>query len=361
MGLVDRKRSQIKRLLRRLEKVNGGAFIFKLALLGIIPIFFLYADDVKPVEVPGSGAEGLDDNGTIAPIDDNGTIAFTDDNGTIAFTDDNGTIAPIDGNGTNTSIVPKVREIPATLGAFSVIPQKDPFRLIKPKPPEPEPTIITPPSRAGIPVLAGISTLGGANRALLRVSPPRGGPAEYIFLEEGVGSQAYGWLKVIKIDVEKGQAEVLVNEETFDLELDAKRDSSLNSIRDANATSKLRPTGKNYTFVQPEKGASYQLRGSSVRGSSSRGSSSRGSSSPSRGSSSSGGRGLQPVPGRNRSSTKQNLEFLKPFGAEMYEKPAFDLRIQQFITDPAQLSTQREIIRGQYSQEVPTDLLVEER
>jgi hypothetical protein len=225
--------------------------------------------------------------------------------------------------------------------------------LIKPKPPDPEPTIITPPSRAGIPVLAGISTLGGANRALLRVSPPRGGPAEYIFLEEGVGSQAYGWLKVIKIDVEKGQAEVLVNEETFDLELDAKRDSSLNSIRDANATSKLRPTGKNYTFVQPEKGASYQIRGSSISG--------RGSSSSGRGSSGSGGRGLQPVPGRNRSSTKQSLEFLKPFGAEMYEKPAFDLRIQQFITDPAQLSTQREIIRGQYSQEVPTDLLVEER
>ena len=357
-GLVDRKRSQIQRLLRRLEKVNGGAFIFKLALLGLIPVFFLYADDVKPVEVPGSGAEALDANGTIAPTDDNGKIAFTDDNGTIAFTDD---------NGTNTSIVPKVREIPATLGAFSVIPQKDPFRLIKPKPPEPEPTIITPPSRAGIPVLAGISTLGGANRALLRVSPPRGGPAEYIFLEEGVGSQAYGWLKVIKIDVEKGQAEVLVNEETFDLELDAKRDSSLNSIRDANATSKLRPTGKNYTFVQPEKGASYQIRGSSSSGrgssSSGRGSSSSGreSSSSGRESSGSGGRGLQPVPGRNRSSTKQSLEFLKPFGAEMYEKPAFDLRIQQFITDPAQLSTQREIIRGQYSQEVPTDLLVEER
>ena len=45
----------------------------------------------------------------------------------------------------------------------------------------------------------------------------------------------------------------------------------------------------------------------------------------------------------------------------MYEEPPFELSLQQLITDPAQLTAQREIIRGQYSQEVPTDLPVEER
>jgi hypothetical protein len=251
------------------------------------------------------------------------------------------------------------KEIPAGLGSFSVIPRKDPFRLIKPEPPpKEEPTIVTPPRSKGPPHLAGISTLNGVNRVLLRVSPPRGGPAEFVFLEEGVGSQAYdGWIKVVKIDVEKGQAQVLVDEQTFDLELDSRKDPSLVSSRDANATSTLRPTGKNYTFLQPEKETIYSGRGSSSSG--------RGSSSSGRGSSvsdkkdSTPSRGLKPVPGRNR--TKNSLEFLKPFGSEMYEKPAFDLRMQRSITDPAQLSIQREIIRGQYSREVPTDLPAGER
>ena len=56
-----------------------------------------------------------------------------------------------------------------------------------------------------------------------------------------------------------------------------------------------------------------------------------------------------------------SLEYPSRFGAEMYEQPPFDSRLQQLITDPAQLSAQREIIRGQYSQEVPTDLPAEER
>jgi len=355
MDPVHRKRSQIESLLRRLDEVNGGAFIFKLALLGLIPFVFLYADDGKPAAVTDSRETVVDVNGTVASVDGNGTVASVDGNGTVASVDGNGTVASVDGNGTNVTNVPMEKEIPATLGSFSVIPRKDPFRLIKPEPPEPEPTIVVPPSTRGAPTLVGISTLNGVNRALLRVSPPRGS-AVHVFFEEGVGSQAYGWIKVIKIDLEKGQAKVETNEETYDLELD--KDPSLASNRDANATSTLRPTGKNYTFLQPEKGTSYSGRGSSSsgRGSSSRGSSSRGSSSSGR-VSTPPSRGLKPVPGR----AKNSLEFLKPFGTEMYEKPAFDLQMQQSITDPAQLSIQREIIRGQYSREVPTDLPAEER
>ena len=335
MGPVYRKRSQIESLLRRLDEVNGGAFIFKLALLGLIPFVFLYADDGRLPAVVDSGEAVVDINGTV-----------------VASVDGNGTVASVDGNGTNIANVPMEKEIPAGLGSFSVIPRKDPFRLIKPEPPpKEEPTIVTPPRSKGPPHLAGISTLNGVNRVLLRVSPPRGGPAEFVFLEEGVGSQAYdGWIKVVKIDVEKGQAQVLVDEQTFDLELDSRKDPSLVSSRDANATSTLRPTGKNYTFLQPEKGTSYSGRGSSSSGRGSSVSDKKGST-PSR--------GLKPVPGRNR--TKNSLEFLKPFGSEMYEKPAFDLRMQRSITDPAQLSIQREIIRGQYSREVPTDLPAGER
>ena len=47
MSLVYKKPSQIQRLLRKFDKVNGGAFIFKLGLLGLIPFFFLFADDVN--------------------------------------------------------------------------------------------------------------------------------------------------------------------------------------------------------------------------------------------------------------------------------------------------------------------------
>ncbi|MDP6903469.1 MAG: peptidoglycan-binding domain-containing protein [Verrucomicrobiota bacterium] len=387
--------------MRRLDEMNGGAFIFKLALLGLIPFVFLYADDGKSAAEGSDSVEGV--------VDLNGTVASVDGNGTVASVDGNGTVASVDGNGTVAANVPMEKEIPATLGPFSVIPRKDPFRLIKPEPPpSPKPEIVIPPSTKGVPTLVGISTLGGVNRALLRVSPTRGA-AVHEFFEEGVGSQAYGWIKVVKIDLEKGQAVVETDDGTYDLELD--KDSSVTSGGDSNATSTLRPTGKYYTFLQqPEKEPSkrYQIRKSPVRGATGDGRTAwirqvqealndqlkserklqvdgdLGSNTTNalkkfqqlkklpvtgkpdeatlkalgvsnyKGSPASG-RGLKPAPKRNY------LEFLKPFGANMYEEPAFDLRMQQFITDPAQLSIQREIIRGQYSHEVPTDLPAEER
>ena len=72
--------------------------------------------------------------------------------------------------------------------------------------------------------------------------------------------------------------------------------------------------------------------------------------------------GLKEVPIRNRNKEIQpNLEFIKPFGSAFYEKPAFDPYLQRFAMDPAELSIQREIVRGQYSRDTPTDLPLERR
>ncbi len=199
MDPVYKNRSQIGSLLRRLDEVNGGAFIFKLALLGVIPFFFLYADDGKPQEAP-QGDEVIDIGGENSPTDANGTVASTDANGTIASTDANGTITSTDANGTSMTVIPKEREIPATLGPFSVIPRNDPFRLIKPQKEESKPKIVTPPRTVGVPQLSGISTLHGTNKAVLRISPPSGGKAEYVFLKEG--EELHG-VEVIKIEAVK--------------------------------------------------------------------------------------------------------------------------------------------------------------
>ena len=86
------------------------------------------------------------------------------------------TNAPPVASGTN-SVAEVKQEIPANLGAFSVIPRKDPFRLTKPEPEEAEPEIVAP-RTVGVPQLAGISTCRGNQRAVLRISPPRGGKAE---------------------------------------------------------------------------------------------------------------------------------------------------------------------------------------
>ena len=358
-GLVHRKRSQIRRLLRRLEKVNGGAFIFKLALLGLIPVFFLYADDVKPSAAPELGAGVIDTNATISPTDTNATISPTDTNATISATDTNATSVPF---------LPKERQIPATLGQFSVIPRKDPFRLIKPKREEPKPEIVTPPRTVGVPQLSGISTMFGTNKAVLRISPPSGGKAEYVFLKEG--EELHG-VEVVKIKTLEKDAnmtktsglpewtvEVLVRGQTFNLELDKKRvvSSRSRSSRSSSSrpsgpsTSPVRPSGNNY---RPNFGKETQKPTTPTEKKPPP--STKGGSTPKP-----PGNQLKQVPTRER-SIQPSLEFPSRFGAEMYEEPPFDLSLQQLVTDPAQLTTQREIIRGQYSQEVPTDLPVEER
>ena len=74
--------------------------------------------------------------------------------------------------------------------------------------------------------------------------------------------------------------------------------------------------------------------------------------SPQRPSGSSKG-GLRGVPRRGGSSS---LEKVRPIGSDLYELPAFNEVVQKRVIDPLNISTQREIIRGQLSHETPTDL-----
>ena len=69
-----------------------------------------------------------------------------------------------------------------------MIPRKDPFRLTEPEPEEAEQEIVAP-RTVGVPQLAGISTLRGNHRAVLRIGPPRGG-RPICFL--AVGDEAWG-------------------------------------------------------------------------------------------------------------------------------------------------------------------------
>lgn len=241
------------------------------------------------------------------------------------------TNAPPVASGTN-SVAEVKQEIPANLGAFSVIPRKDPFRLTKPEPEEAEPEIVAP-RTVGVPQLAGISTLRGNQRAVLRISPPRGGKAEYVFL--AVGDELHG-VEVTKIDLSQGLVEVLVRGQTFPLELDKKSDAGNGST-----VSVVRPSGSNY-----RPGIGGEAEKPSKAGDNPK-------PPP--------GNGLKPVPTRTRSSIQPSLEYPAPFGTGRFEPPQFDQRLQKYLTDPASLSTQREIVRGQVSSESPTDIPKHER
>jgi len=241
------------------------------------------------------------------------------------------TNAPLVASGTN-SVAEVKQEIPANLGAFSVIPRKDPFRLTKPEPEEAEPEIVAP-RTVGVPQLAGISTLRGNQRAVLRISPPRGGKAEYVFL--AVGDELHG-VEVTKIDLSQGLVEVLVRGQTFPLELDKKSDAGNGST-----VSVVRPSGSNY-----RPGIGGEAEKPSKAGNNPK-------PPP--------GNGLKPVPTRTRPSIQPSLEYPAPFGTGRFEPPQFDQRLQKYLTDPASLSTQREIVRGQVSSESPTDIPKHER
>ena len=234
-------------------------------------------------------------------------------------------------SGTN-SVAEVKQEIPANLGAFSVIPRKDPFRLTKPEPEEAEPEIVAP-RTVGVPQLAGISTLRGNHRAVLRISPPGGGKAEYVFLEVGV--EALG-VEVTKIDLSQGLVEVLVRGQTFSLELDKKSDPG-----EGSTVSVVRPSGSNY-----RPGVGGEARKPSKAGN-------KTEPPPVN--------GLKPVPTRDRTPIQPSLEYPAPFGTGRFEPPQFDQRLQKHLTDPASLSTQREIVRGQVSSESPTDIPKHER
>ena len=228
------------------------------------------------------------------------------------------------------------------LGVYHVIPGNDPFKLFKPEIEKPEPIIVAR-ITFGVPHLAGISLLNGV-RAVLRVNPPRGGKAQYVRLQEGemlqdADGNNYG--EVLKIDVEKGIVQVQVKGQTFPLEID----------RTKMMASRSKPAS-----------------GSSSRWSRGRPSSSGNSSSKSGGSSPSGatskppsksGGSLQTVPSRRRKTS--SLDKIQRIEPGLYELPAFNETVQKFIINPLDISSQREIIRGQFLHETPTDLPPDQR
>ncbi len=203
------------------------------------------------------------------------------------------------------------------LGSFHVIPGRNPFGLAKPEIPKPEPVkIVKPTITIGVPHLAGISLLRNKKRAVLRINPPRGGPAEYKFIPEG---EMVNGVEVLKIDPEGGIVEVMVKNRTHSLELDKNKvASSQTPVRPSGASyrpgsssktsSGRAPSGLSSTYRRPSGGSS---RNTSSKGMSDRekkmaewrkkqeeARKSGGSRTSSRGSSGSSRGGLQGVPRR---------------------------------------------------------------
>lgn len=301
------------------------------AFKGFIPLFFsafvLWADEVA---VPAVTTNATTTVTNALPIVNGEAITATN---SLPVVQGGTNAVPAIVGGTN-RVNKTIDEIPATLGSFSVIPRRDPFRLNKPEQEEAKPDIVKP-QTAGVPQLAGISTLGGNKRAVLRVSPIGGGKAEYVFISVGEEHPRSG-VEVTKIDIENGVVEVLVREQTFSLELDKKTDP-----KSGNSLTEVRPSGSSY---RPGFGSSEKKVVKSGE-------------KPAQPS----GSGLKPITIRNRNLPQPSLEYPAPFGASRFEPPQFDPQLQKHITDPASLSTQREIVRGQFSPESPTDIPRQER
>mgnify|MGYP001172207254 CR=1 FL=1 len=323
-GGVQKKRSQSGVFGSRLIPMNVGAF--KSLFLVLFMTFGLWADEIAVPAVTTNETTTVSNVVSIAVKDPTlitNSVSVPEVVGS--------TNAPLVTAGTN-SVAKSTPEIPANLGPFSVIPRKDPFRLIKPEVEEPEPEIIAP-KTVGVPQLAGISTLRGIKRAVLRISPREGGKAEYVFLEE---KQEYEGVEVTKIDLSQGLVEVLVRGQTFPLELDKKSDPG-----EGSTISRVRPSGSNY-----RPGFGGEARKPSKAGDTPK------PDPVNR---------LKPIPTRSRSLDQPSLEYPAPFGTGRFEPPQFDQRLQKHLTDPASLSTQREIVRGQVSSEPPTDIPKHER
>ena len=101
------------------------------------------------------------------------------------------------------------------LGAYHRIPERNPFRLVKPKIEKPSVRIVQT-TTVGVPHLAGISMLRNKMRAVLRINPPEGGPAEYKFIEAG---ERIWEVEVLKIDPKEGIVEVKIKNKPYSLEL----------------------------------------------------------------------------------------------------------------------------------------------
>ena len=149
-GGAHKKRSQNERLPTMSTSMDAGAFrVFLLILASTVE---LWADGVAMPAVTTNATTTVTNAVSIttnSPSVTTNTVLVPEVVGS--------TNAPPVASGTN-SVAEVKQEIPANLGAFSVIPRKDPFRLTKPEPEEAEPEIVAP-RTVGVPQLAGISTL----------------------------------------------------------------------------------------------------------------------------------------------------------------------------------------------------------
>ena len=141
-----------------------------------------------------------------------------------------------------------------SLGARHHILSKNPFRLKQPEIIKPVPIIIPLPA-IPVPQLAGIVRINSSTSALLRISPPSDGPAEYIFI--GVGEMVDG-VEVLRIDLKRDIVEVKIRNRTYSLELDKNTVASSGST--ARPTSGSRSSSSPLSVI-PSRGSSPSSRG----------------------------------------------------------------------------------------------------
>ena len=112
-----------------------------------------------------------------------------------------------------------------------------------------------PPPPIPVPQLAGIVRINSRTSALLRISPPSGGPAEYKFI--GVGEMLNG-VEVMRIDLKRDIVEVKIRNRTYSLELD--KNTVANSGSTARPTSGSRSSSSPLSVI-PSRGSSSSSRG----------------------------------------------------------------------------------------------------
>ena len=101
--------------------------------------------------------------------------------------------------------------------ATQLFAKTDPFRLIKPEPEKKEVRVVPPKPSIRIPKLSGVLRINGNAKALLLISPPGGGPPQYV--QVAVGELLHG-VKVSKIELGKGQVQLIIQGREFNLEID---------------------------------------------------------------------------------------------------------------------------------------------
>jgi len=218
-------------------------------------------------------------------------------------------------------VKPKTPAKPANLGQFEVIPNKNPFGLVKPQGPQGAKPDIVQPKTIGVPVLVGISHIRNNVRAILRISAPGSGAAETKRLK--AGEMANG-VEVLKIDSAKGIVEVKVAGKTFPLEYDGRRSGKRPVFR---------KSGGSKPVPSPQPQASKPEE-SSIS---------------------------QPVPERPLTQFLDKVRTVVPEEPSLYERPAFNSLVQRTVVDPLDIRAQRDIVRGQYSPKPPTDIPVDRR